>query len=218
VPPFQRKVKNSYIYIFLIKIFFMEYKRGETMLELGRISRMRKQLGLTQKQLAAMAGVSQSLIAKIESGKIDPAYSKVVEIIAALESEQNKGKKNAAQIMSPHIVCVSPSDPLTKAVSLMRSKDISQLPVLDSGKSVGSLSDRLIVELLSQHSLEPAAGRRKLKALKVGEVMQESFPVIPADSLVDIVADMLHHYRAVLVGRQGKLSGIITRADLFKAI
>ncbi|MCI0561598.1 MAG: helix-turn-helix domain-containing protein, partial [Nitrososphaera sp.] len=80
------------------------------MLEVERIGRLRKQLGLTQKELADLAGVSQSLVAKIESGKIDPAYSKVMQILSALENEQNKGKKTAQQIMSLGLAYVSPSD------------------------------------------------------------------------------------------------------------
>ena len=171
---------------------------------------MRRQLGLTQKRLATLAGVSQSLIAKIESRKIDPAYSKVTQIISALASEQNKGKKTAGQIMTPSISSVSPSDNLQKAISLMRSKDISQLPVFKEGKCVGSLSDSMIINLI--------ATRTGLKKLIVSEVMADSFPVIPANSVVDVAVNLLHHYRAVLVEKNGKISGIITKADLLKTI
>ncbi len=181
------------------------------MLELERIGRLRKQLGMTQKELADLAGVSQSLIAKIESGKIDPAYSKVTQILTALENEQNKGKKTAQQIMTHTIIAVSPSDTLERAISLMRGKNISQLPVFEGGKCIGSLSDSLIVELVSSHV-------SKLKAVRVREVMRESFPVIPASSLVDVVSGLLRHYRAVLIEKNGQIAGIITRADLFKAI
>ncbi len=181
------------------------------MYEINRIGKMRKQLDLTQKQLACLSGVSQSLIAKIESGKIDPAYSKVVQIMAALEAEHNKAKKTAGQIMTPHILSVAPSDHLQKAISLMRSKDISQLPVFDDGRCVGSLSDSMIVDLMASRG----AG---LKHVLVGEVMAESFPVIPAGSIIDVVMDLLHHYRAVLVEKDRKITGIITKADLLKAI
>jgi predicted transcriptional regulator len=34
----------------------------------------RRKLGITQHQLARMAGVSQSLVAKIEAGSVDAAY------------------------------------------------------------------------------------------------------------------------------------------------
>lgn len=181
------------------------------MLEIERIGRTRKQLGLTQKELATLAGVSQSLIAKIESGKIDPAYSKVTHILAALESRRKKGSKTADQIMTTGLISVSPSDPLDKAIALMRARDISQMPVFDSGKCVGSLSDSMIVDLM--------AGRGEgIRAMRVGEVMAESYPVIPASSLLEVVTGLLQHYRAVLVEKNGKMAGIITKADLLKAI
>jgi predicted transcriptional regulator len=179
--------------------------------DVERIGKMRRQLGLTQKQLANLAAVSQSLIAKIESGKIDPAYSKVMQIISALEAEQNKGKKTVLEIMSPHIASVAPSDKLQKAIALMRANDISQLPVITEGKCVGSLSDGMIVDLVSTRG-------DRLKSILVGEVMADSYPVIPAGSLVEVAVQLLHHYRAVLVEKDGRFAGIITRADVFKAI
>jgi len=57
-----------------------------------------------------------------------------------------------------------------------------------------------------------------LKVVKVGDVMAESFPVVPASSFVDVVTGLLRYYRAVLVEKHGKISGIITKADLLKAI
>jgi predicted transcriptional regulator len=180
------------------------------MLEVERIGKLRKQLGLTQKELADLSGVSQSLIAKIESGKIDPAYSKVMQILSALENEQNKGKKTAEEIMSLGLAFVSPEDYVTDAIKLMKDKDISQLPVLEGGKCVGSLSESDILDLVAAHA--------DLKKPLVRDVMKESFPVIPANSLVDVAASLLKHYSAVLVEKDGKVGGIITKADLFKAI
>lgn len=180
------------------------------MLEIERIGKLRKQLGLTQKQLADLAGVSQSLIAKIESGKIDPAYSKVMQILGALEDEQNRGKKTVREIMSVGLASVSPGDHIADAIKLMREKDISQLPVLEGGKCIGSLSESDIVELVAAHA--------DLKKPLVREVMKESFPIIPANSLVDVAASLLKHYPAVLVEKDGRPAGIITKADLFKAI
>jgi len=57
---------------------------------LDEIAKKRKMLGLTQKELARMAGVSQSSIAKIESGKIDPSYNKVKAIFDVLERMETK--------------------------------------------------------------------------------------------------------------------------------
>ncbi len=177
---------------------------------LGNISKLRKGLGMTQKQLADLSDVSQSLIAKIESGKIDPAYSKVSQIFSALESARKKEKKTAEQIGTERIISVLPTDRLDRAIRLMRSKGISQLPVLESGKCVGSLSEGMIVELLS--------GKGSLRSTLVGEVMSEGLPAVPAGSVVDVVVDLLRHYPAVLLERNGKLVGIVTKADLLKAI
>ncbi|MFH1393563.1 MAG: CBS domain-containing protein [Candidatus Micrarchaeota archaeon] len=178
---------------------------------LGRISKMRKGLGLTQKQLADLSGVSQSLVAKIESGKIDPAYSKVIQILSALEGAQKTERKSAEEIMTSSIFSVAPSDTLEKAIKLMHKNDISQVPVLESGKCVGSLSDSMLVELVSEKGTN-------LKSVLVAEVMVESFPVIPAKSVMDVCADLLKHYSAVLIEKNGKLAGIITKADFLKAV
>ena len=45
------------------------------------IGKKRRQLGLKQAELAKMAGVSQSLIAKLEAGTIDSSYTKVKTIL-----------------------------------------------------------------------------------------------------------------------------------------
>ncbi len=181
------------------------------MLEPARIGKMRKRLGLTQKQLADLSGVSQSLIAKIESGKIDPAYSKVKQIFSALQSKENEGKKIVEEIMTSSIVSVEPGDSMEKAIRIMRKRNISQLPVVESGRSVGSLSDSMVLELLSKRQGNP-------KSIMVREAMAESFPIIPAKSIVDVATDLLRYYTAVLVKKKGRLVGIVTKADLLKAI
>jgi predicted transcriptional regulator len=183
----------------------------EKNVELEKIGMVRRQLGLTQKELAVLSGVSQSLIAKIEAGRIDPAHSKVVSILTALEQKLHQGKKMVEEIMSGSIVSVSPEDTLEKAIRLMRDKDISQLPVLEDGKSIGSLSDSMIVEMVSKRHDD-------LKSLRVEEVMAESFPTIPANSVVDVATDLLRYYPAVLIERNGMLVGILTKADLLRAI
>ena len=50
------------------------------MFDISMLKRTRLQLGLTQTAFAKQAGVSQSLVTKIESGKLDPKYSTVIRI------------------------------------------------------------------------------------------------------------------------------------------
>src|SRR5687767_16022587 len=58
--------------------------------EIDEVRLLRRQLGLTQQELARMAGVSQSLIAKIERGLVQPSYSNVKRLVEALEAEKNR--------------------------------------------------------------------------------------------------------------------------------
>ncbi len=179
------------------------------MFEIERIGKLRRQLGLTQKELANLANVSQSLIAKIESGRVDPAYSKVMQILSALETDLNKNKKKVSQVMTKSLIHVSSSESVDKAVSIMRSKNISQLPVIDNGKCVGSISEGIIVDLLSSKG-------EKLHLLKVGDIMLEAFPTIPMNSPTDAAASLLRYYPALLIEDRGKTVGIVTKADLLK--
>lgn len=43
----------------------------------------RRRAGLTQRELAARAGVSQPLVARIESGAVDPSFGRWLQIIRA---------------------------------------------------------------------------------------------------------------------------------------
>ncbi|MDY6779333.1 MAG: helix-turn-helix domain-containing protein, partial [Halobacteria archaeon] len=45
----------------------------------------RRNLGVTQNELAEHAGVSQPLVARIENGDVDPRLSTVTRIVEALE-------------------------------------------------------------------------------------------------------------------------------------
>ena len=72
--------------------------------ELEEIKKIRKKLEITQTDLANRAGVSQSLIAKIESGRIDPTYTKTKKIFAALSELEKKDEITAEQLMTKKIV------------------------------------------------------------------------------------------------------------------
>ncbi|HIH22547.1 TPA: CBS domain-containing protein [Candidatus Micrarchaeota archaeon] len=182
-------------------------------LRIEKIGEIRRVLGLTQSKLAKLSGVSQSLIAKIESRKIDPAYSKVIAIFEALENrkKQSKEGKKAKEIMTHGIVGIAPTDNLEKAMKIMRSKDISQLPVIEQGIPIGSISDSMFADWMEKYGEH--AGKVAVK-----EVMESGFPSVPENAEMELVTGMLKFYKAVLVKNGSRISGIITRADLIKAM
>lgn len=175
-------------------------------------------LGLTQKELAELAGVSQSLIAKIENGLINPSYDIVTQIFRSLQRLENRVDKKAKDIMSSPFIYISPEEPLIKATQLMEEHAFSQLPVIDeSNLCIGSISDQTVLGLVSR-SIEGELDFEQISSRKVREVMGEPFPVVSALTPLQAISNLLSYTPAVLVNQKGKIKGIITRSDLFKVL
>src|SRR5437870_4900636 len=114
---------------------------------LDEIPKKRKALGLTQSKLAQLAGVSQSIIAKIESGTVDPSYSIAKRLVEALEKESiQSSRPRVSEIMSKPVISVSKTQLVRDAVDLMRKRGYSQLPVFDGNRCVGSISEKTILD------------------------------------------------------------------------
>ena len=112
--------------------------------ELEEVKKIRKKLGMTQTELANRSGVSQSLIAKIESGRIDPTYTKTKKIFAALSELEQKEEIKAEQLMTSRIISISSSAPIKEAIAKMKKSKISQLPVIDDHNLIGLISESII--------------------------------------------------------------------------
>ncbi|HJQ22162.1 MAG TPA: CBS domain-containing protein, partial [Gemmatimonadaceae bacterium] len=105
------------------------------------------------------------------------------------------------------IVSVAPGQTVRQALALMRLHDVSQLPVMDAGNCVGSVSDWS----LSARSLEDT----KLLDLTVSQIMDPPFPTVDEQQTADSVAKLLSKSNpAVLVRANGHVTGIVTRSDL----
>jgi cystathionine beta-synthase len=105
------------------------------------------------------------------------------------------------------LVSAAPGQLVRQALGLMRLHDVSQLPVLENGECIGSVTEYT----LTQRGLESS---RFLDAV-VGEVMDEAFPVVDATQHVESVQKLLSKATpAVLVRRGGAIDGIVTRSDM----
>jgi len=179
--------------------------------QLNEIRARRKKLNLTQHALAREAGVSQSMIAKLESGRLDPSYNSVRSIFAALEKLESKTSQRASDVMTKSVISVSPDVKVAGAIKIMKAKGISQLPVLSGRHVVGSVSEKSILDKIVE------VGKAATK-LKISEVLEEPFPTVSADTPITPVLSLLQHSVAVLVTRKGSMAGIITKADLLKSV
>lgn len=178
--------------------------------EVSEVQRRRKLLGLTQTQIAKMSGVSQSLIAKIESGKIDPSYSRVKKLLETMDRLKKKDEKLAKEVMVTKIFKITEKDKVKKAIDLMHKHAISQIPVFRNGAMVGGVSERTLINLVSEgHELNEVLRK------EIGEVMDIPFPTVSQETPVKALSSLLSVFPAVVVVKQNKIVGIIARSDLF---
>jgi len=177
--------------------------------EIAEIARRRKTLGIKQKELAKLANVSQSFIAKLESGKINPSYENTKRILEVLESKEHENQVIAGQIMNRKIIYVHGNDRVSKAISLMKRYGISQLPVFDNSKHIGSITDKGILDKIAEEG-----DIKNLINRNISDVMGEAFPQIPEKTPLSSITMLLRHNQSLLVSRGGKPVGIISKADL----
>ena len=177
------------------------------------IAKRRRQLGLKQSELAKMAGVSQSLIAKLEAGTIDSSYTKVKTIFDVLERLEFKTKAQADKILHKNVVTVQKNEPISKVVKIMQEYGYSQIPVFEGKHSVGSISEKAILrQIMAGKDLE------EISKLPTEEVMEETLPQINEDAPLSLISSLLQTYSGVLVVKKGAVIGIITKADLLRMI
>lgn len=106
----------------------------------------------------------------------------------------------------PSLVWVSPSDKLADALAKMNELGLTQLPVLEDGRPVGSVREN--------RALSQVVKNRDLLEASVSEVMEASFPTVDVDASSNEVTRRLQTSPAVLVEEYGRIVGIITRHDV----
>jgi cystathionine beta-synthase len=105
------------------------------------------------------------------------------------------------------LVSISPEASAAEAIEQLQAAGISQLPVLQDGKAVGSIQEVTLARLLHDN--------RDPNQVTVGEIMAKPLPQ------VDITVHIDEAYRLLLAGNtgvlvvaDGKVVGIVTRIDL----
>ena len=182
---------------------------SSSLVEPRQLKKIRSQLGLTQGKLAEAAGVSQSIIAKIEAGAEDPTYGTLAAISKALSASAKGKVKTAGDVMSSPVTGIQSSAKIKECAALMKKKGFSQAPVLSGEKMVGTITDSRIMDLLSA-----AQDPQKVLDEEVGGHVLPVFAVVGRDTPVDALFSLFRYMPAVLVGSGDKVEGIITKIDL----
>ncbi len=193
--------------------------------DLARIRQFRERLGLSQRELAVMAGVSQSLIAKIEKGGIDPSYGNIKRIFTAFEKVINQsqmdGKRLAARltvadIATRGVISISPDETIDQAIDKMVKGPFTQLPVMSGDRVVGSITDDRIRDYAIEETKNGQKAYDDVMKTRVEGVMTDPFPILREDTPVELASLHLQMEEAILVSHKGMIVGILTSADFLK--
>jgi CBS domain-containing protein len=149
--------------------------------------------------------------------------------------------KTAAEIMNSDVPTVSPDDDARAAIDLLAKTELGAIPVVvDDGKVVGIVSESDLIlsdeesELHLPHYLNIMGGivfigsmkgfeerLEKAFATKVSELMTPDPIVAHTYEAADRVAKKIaesHHNHLPVVDEDGRLAGMVTRADALAAL
>ncbi len=132
-----------------------------------------------------------------ENQLLDATHSTVADLLARRQGSH------------PALVSLAPSAQVRQALGLMSTWGVSQIPVLEDGRSIGTLTEATV--------MTRALGQPALLDRPVREVMEASLPVVNAEFASDRLAPMLtRDLPAALVEKDGVLIGIVSRYDVLR--
>jgi CBS domain-containing protein len=118
----------------------------------------------------------------------------------------------ARDIMTENVITIRPECTIQEAIELLLSERISGLPVVDErGRLIG---------IVTEFAMLAVAYDERVLNDTVAQHMTTDLLTVEASDLVRKVADMcvVHRVRRVPVLDNGKLVGLIARADVLRAI
>ena len=172
------------------------------------ILKLKKKHKLSSRKLAKELNDEPTFgwINKVENGKIkDPSYLKMKKIYEYFERLE---KINGDTIEGKYkkIKSFKIGDDVKTVSTIMAKHGFSQVPIYDKNKiCVGMLTDKIITKLANLR-----AENKKIKQSNLDPIN----PKIQHTDILKSVEDIFELYDYVLVEKNGKIIGILTRQDL----
>ncbi|HZO11556.1 MAG TPA: CBS domain-containing protein [Nitrososphaeraceae archaeon] len=175
------------------------------------IKQGRVKLGLTQRELASLSGISTSMINQIESGRCKPSYDTAKKIFEVLSSQEGKTSLKAGDICSHEVISVQKEEKLEVVIEKMMKNSISQIPVREDSKIVGLVSE----DILARKVLE-SEDKKNIHQVPILQIMEPPPPIVDISTPAKALIPLVRFSKCVLVSRKGEIIGIITISDTLK--
>jgi len=175
------------------------------------IKQGRVKLGMTQRELASLSGISTSMINQIESGRCKPSYDTAKKIFEVLSSQEGKTSLKAGDICSHEVISVQKDEKLEVVIEKMMKNSISQIPVREDSKIVGLVSE----DILARKVLE-SDDKKNIHQVPILQIMEPPPPIVDISTPAKALIPLVRFSKCVLVSRKGEIIGIITISDTLK--
>jgi acetoin utilization protein AcuB len=124
--------------------------------------------------------------------------------------------------MSRTVITSDEDTPIIKALNIMKDNNIRRLPVTKNEKITGMVTDRDLKEATPSKvtSLDVHEIYRLLSEIKIKDIMSKDILTIGPDESIEKAAMLMlkRKISGLPVIESGKLVGIITQTDIFKAL
>ena len=172
--------------------------------KLSEIIKLRKDVNMTQRELAKEVGVSPSMINQIESGSTQPSYLTASKIFQILSTKKGKrSPKNAGQICSSKIVKLKENDTIGKAEKTMLKEKIDQIPIFDGKEIKGLITIEICIATTNKKS-------------QISDIMEAAPPRVDVNTPANSLTNLIIVSKCVLVEKKSNVVGIITSSDILK--
>ena len=187
-----------------------DFTKNEILELAGEFKKRRLYLGLSQLKFSKLANMSQSIINKLENGKIDPTFSTILKIEKTLENQENISNLKARNIMIKNIITISLDSTVFECLTLMRENDFSQLIVMEKEVIKGTIYEKTILDIITK--------KVDIYSETIKRYLEPSPIIVPIDYSVSELSFIFQNKKTkfVVVGDENKILGIITKSDLFK--
>ena len=187
--------------------------------EIVDILNLRKKFNLSTRELASKlddyqvsdenTSITFGWINQVEREKIkDPSYTKIKKIYDYFEYVEKMKGKTIEKIFKK-IISFKIGDDIRDISNKMDRLGISQVPIYKNKICVGMLTDKIITEILELDA----------KNLKITlNSLEPIAPKIQYNSFLSTIKDIFKFYDYVLVEKEDKLVGILTRQDYNQAL
>ena len=91
----------------------------------------------------------------------------------------------------------------------MRKHSISQIPIIENKRVIGSINESLILEKIIQ-----GIDKKELFKKQIQEIMREPFPILNSNTPLTLALPLLKTSEAILICEKDKISGIITKSNI----